>query len=111
MFGIVAFTVFIYGMIKFHRIYAYKIHYSEKLLDIYLYVFVALYPCYWLTMFIMRTRHAGKVCSEDYLPHRWTAHDQEVLPYIHIEGLFLCYAMFSQIGVLIVLGSGYISII
>ena len=57
----------------------------------------------------MRTRHAGKVCSGDYLGDHWLDHNLTA-PYIQNNGLFLWYALLSQIGVVAVLASGVASL-
>ena len=51
---------------------------------------------HFLTMMIMRWRHAGKVCSGDYLdvPNRYSLFDATE-PYLHDAGSFLFYAINS----------------
>ena len=49
---------------------------------------------YFLCLMSVRLRHAGKVCSGDYLENRLQLHlDQP--PYIHNIGLFLWYAIIA----------------
>ncbi len=64
---------------------------------------------YFLTVMSVRLRHAGKVCSGDYLPNRLLFADNTP-PYLHNEGLFIWYAMLAQWGFFVVMISGAISI-
>ena len=52
---------------------------------------------HFLTMMILRWRHAGKTCSGDYLsdPSRFSLFEA-VPPYLHNAGSFLFYAILSQ---------------
>ena len=54
-----------------------------------------LWACYYLTLLVMRLRHAGKVCSGDYLDHPRLFDNVVNSPYIHDNGLFLWYSMIS----------------
>ena len=49
---------------------------------------------YFLCLMSVRLRHAGKVCSGDYLPERLLFHDN-ISPYLHNQGLFLWYAIIA----------------
>ena len=58
---------------------------------------------HFLTMMILRWRHAGKVCSGDYLdtPNRYSLFDAQE-PYLHNAGSFIYYAIMSQFLMLVV---------
>lgn len=47
---------------------------------------------YFLTLMIFRLRHAGKICSGDYVSERLLTHNY-LEPYIHNNGLFLWSAI------------------
>ena len=49
---------------------------------------------YFLCLMSVRLRHAGKVCSGDYLPNR-LLFNENLSPYIHNSGLFLWYAIIA----------------
>jgi len=49
---------------------------------------------YFLCLMSVRLRHAGKVCSGDYLPNRLQFNEYQS-PYLHNSGLFLWYAMIA----------------
>ena len=52
---------------------------------------------HFLTMMIMRWRHAGKTCSGDYFePVNRYSLFHETYPYLHNAGSFLFYAIISQ---------------
>jgi len=57
-----------------------------------LFLFGPLWLVYFLTMIIFRLRHAGKVCSGDYLLERFIIEPDES-PYIQSNGLFLWSAI------------------
>ena len=78
MFGIVFFTILLYGMMRIHYMYAKDNYIEESGIEILLFLgMIALYPCYILTLIIMRTRHAGKVCSGDYIGDHWLNKNQD----------------------------------
>ena len=54
------------------------------------------YMSHFITLMVMRWRHAGKVCSGDYLdiPNRYSLFDAKE-PYLHDAGSFLYYAINS----------------
>ena len=62
---------------------------------------------HFLTLMIMRWRHAGKVCSGDYLTdiNRYAIHAEKP-PYLHDTGSFLFYAINSQFFFMFVMASG-----
>ena len=62
---------------------------------------------HFLTLMIMRWRHAGKVCSGDYLDdlNRYAIHAEKP-PYLHDTGSFLFYAINSQFFFMFVMMSG-----
>ena len=64
---------------------------------------------YFLTMNIFRLRHAGKVCSGDYLPDRLNFYE-DADPYIHDNGAFLWYATTTQWLFWVVMGTGLLTI-
>ena len=55
-----------------------------------------IHVAHFLTLMIMRWRHAGKVCSGDYLesPNRYSLFDSKA-NYLHDTGSFLYYAICS----------------
>ena len=65
---------------------------------------------YFLCLMSVRLRHAGKVCSGDFLPNR-LLFGENTPPYLHNQGLFLWYAIVAQWGFFIVMISGAISIV
>ena len=69
---------------------------------------VMLWLAHFLTMMIMRWRHAGKVCSGDYLdePNRYSLFDAKE-PYLHNAGSFLYYTIISQFMLVIGSFSGF----
>ena len=60
-----------------------------------------------ITMMVMRWRHAGKVCSGDYLDdiNRFAIHAEKP-PYLHDTGSFLYYAINSQFFFMFIMMSG-----
>ena len=62
---------------------------------------------HFITLMVMRWRHAGKVCSGDYLdvPNRYSLFDAKE-PYLHDTGSFLYYAINSQFVLMIAAMSG-----
>ena len=72
MFGVVFFTIFLYGIIRIHIMFVKNRRIRPRNFEeLLLLGMIALYPCYILTLIIMRTRHAGKVCSGDYMGDHW----------------------------------------
>ena len=72
------------------------------------------YVSHMLTLLIMRYRHAGKVCSGDYIADSstWTglfATPQE--PYLLNTGSFLQYAGFSQLVLFVAFLNGFVMLI
>ena len=65
------------------------------------------YFSHFITLMVMRFRHAGKVCSGDYLevPNRYSLFDATE-PYLHDAGSFLYYAMNSQFVVILAAMAG-----
>ena len=65
------------------------------------------YLSHFITLMVMRFRHAGKVCSGDYLevPNRYSLFDATE-PYLHDVGSFLYYAMNSQFVVMLAAMAG-----
>ena len=62
---------------------------------------------HFIVMMVLRWRHAGKVCSGDYLdtPNRYSLFDAEE-PYLHNAGSFIYYAILSQFLMMIVAITG-----
>ena len=62
---------------------------------------------HFLTLMILRWRHAGKVCAGDYLTdvNRYALHGDKP-PYLHDTGSFLYYAINSQFFFMFVMMSG-----
>ena len=57
---------------------------------------------HFITLMVMRWRHAGKVCSGDYVTevNRFSLFDTNP-PYLHNAGSFLFYAIISQFTALL----------
>ena len=70
-------------------------------------VSIPIYIVHFMTMMIMRWRHAGKVCSGDYLdePNRYSLFDAKE-PYLHDAGSFLFYTICSQFMAMLAIISG-----
>ena len=58
---------------------------------------------HFIVMMVLRWRHAGKVCSGDYLdtPNRYSLFDAQE-PYLHNAGSFIYYAILSQFLMMVV---------
>ena len=67
---------------------------------------------HFITMMILRWRHAGKVCSGDYLdtPNRYSLFDAQE-PYLHNAGSFIYYAILSQFLMMVVGITGAIMLV
>ena len=70
-----------------------------------------LWCCYFLTLMIMRLRHAGCVCSGDFLPNKRLFGMEEDPTYIHNNGNFLWYVMIAHAGFVLVMFSGGVSVV
>ena len=91
-----------FSLDKYHRI-------KDAFFLWFLVLFLMWVNCF-LMLLIFRLRHAGKVCSGDYLePKRLIAHEES--PYIHNNGLFLWYVMVAHGAFLFVMASGAASIV
>ena len=70
--------------------------------------------CIWLIFFItsqiFRFRHAGKVCSGDFLDGRWDFSKSAEAPYLLQQGVFPWYACISQYFVIASFLTGMIAI-
>ena len=65
---------------------------------------------FFITMQIFRFRHAGKVCSGDFLDARWDISKPPEAPYLLQQGIFLWYACVSQYFVIASLLTGITAI-
>ena len=62
---------------------------------------------HFITMMVLRWRHAGKTCSGDFLttPNRYSLFDAQA-PYLHDAGSFLYYAIISQFTLMVAAMAG-----
>ncbi len=90
--GAVALSGLFFIMAAAHHAHANEKHNRFEFCVKWLFLFGPLWLVYFLTMIIFRLRHAGKVCSGDYLPERFIIEPDES-PYIHSNGLFLWSAI------------------
>ena len=71
-------------------------------------LFFLIWCCYFLTLSIMRLRHAGCVCSGDKL---YITNDQSGPPYMIGEGSFLYWVWLSHFLFPLVMGAGGASLV
>ena len=73
---------------------------------------IVMWLVYYFTLLVMRLRHAGLVCSGQYLGHPHTFHNGVIAgpPYIKENGTFMYYAMIGEALFFVVMISGVISI-
>ena len=68
-----------------------------------LFAMAALHVIMFITLLVMRFRHAGRVCSGDYsgIFHFYIPNEEPVPPYLHMTGSFLFYMAATHIYIII----------
>ena len=112
MFGLIFFAFLSLTLMYLHaRLSCDRYYDPHDAFFLWMFALFLLWCCYFLTLMIMRLRHAGCVCSGDFLPDKRLFHSEADPTYIHDNGNFLWYVMIAHAGFVVVMVSGAISII